>query len=155
MAATRIASGSVPGFEYETIRYGQELLHRVRITGPVTVIERIPVYRLTLEQTKSTAYFCILDNSGRHENILTYEDMQLLDRMVIDAGITHFYGATVTFDPTYSRLVELARSNAEIAGLTAELFATNDPLAAERFILEKIDRHRECRDRGDIRHGPE
>lgn len=142
MAATRIASGSVPSFDYETFRVGREFLHRVRITGPVTVAERIPLYRLTLDLTKSAAYFCILDNSGRHENTLTHADMQLLDRMVLDAGITEFYGATVTFDPTYPRIVKLAQLTTEIVGLTGELIATDDPAEAERFIFAKIDQYR-------------
>jgi hypothetical protein len=146
MAVTKIASGSVPGCEYETYRHGQEFLHRVKITGPVTVTERIPLYRLTLDQTDSTAYFCILDNSGRYDNSLTHADMQLLDRMAINAGISHFYGATVTFDPTYPRIVKLARLNAEIAGLTGELLATGDPTEAEHFILTKIEQYRTQRD---------
>lgn len=142
MAATRIASGSVPGFDYETFRYGQEFLHRVRITGPVTVTERIPVYRQTLDLTESSAYFCILDNSGRYANTLTHEDMQLLDRMVLDAGITEFYGATVTFDPTYPHIVQLAQLNTEIIGLAGELLATEDMTEAEQFIFSKIDQYR-------------
>lgn len=146
MTAAKIASGSVPGFEYETFRYGQEFLHRVRITGPVTVAERIPLYRVTLDLTASSGYFCILDNRGRYENTLTHEDMQLLDRMALDAGITEFYGATVTFDPTYPHIVQLAQMNTEIVGLAGELIATDDPREAERFIFAKIDQYQKQRD---------
>jgi hypothetical protein len=138
MGGTIIASGTLPCFEYVSIRHAEELLHRIKITGAIDLEKRLPLYHRTLDLNPSSNYFCILDNSGGHENKISYKDIQILDDILVAAGIRRFYGATITTDHAYANLVKLAKYNARISKLEGDLLATHDPAAAESFIMEKM-----------------
>lgn len=133
-----IASGQLPSCEFQSIAHGDEILHRIRVTGKIDLERRLPLYHRTLAVNRTSNYFCILDNSGGHENVLSYPDMVILDEILVEGGIRTFYGVTVTHDSSYSGIVKLASYSAEASRLQTELVATNDPAEAERFIQEKL-----------------
>lgn len=134
-----VASGQLPSFEFQSIAYGDEILHRVRVTGKIDLQRRLPIYHRTLAVNRTCNYFCILDNSDGHENALSLSDIVLLDEILIEGGIETFYGVTITRDPGYSGIVRLANCSAEASGLKVELMATDDPAKAEHFIREKLE----------------
>jgi len=133
-----VASGIFPGFEYTSTKYGEEVVHRIKVVGPIDLTRRLPLYRETLAINPSEKYFCTLDNRDRHENKFSYPDIVVLDNLLIEAGIKRFYGATITTDPAYPGLVKLANSNAKMSQLEGEMLATSDPAEAEAFIMAKI-----------------
>jgi hypothetical protein len=134
-----VASGVVPSYEFVTYGYGSEVLHRIKVTGPIDLSRRLPLYRETLAVNPSRSFFCIVDNSGGHENDMTFSDIVVLDDLLIEAGIEFFYGATVTRDQAYSNIVKLANMNVQKIDLDGELLATSDPDEAEKFIMEKLN----------------
>jgi len=138
MDGTVVASGTLPSFIYESVKFGDSVLHRIEVTGPINLAVRIPLYKKTLETAHSSDYFCILDNRAGYENTFSYADMAELDTMLIQAGIRNFYGATVSTDPYYTALVKLAQSNMELSELGGELLATNDYEEAEEFIMARL-----------------
>lgn len=138
MKGTVVASGSLPGFDYVCTRYGREIVHRITVTGQIDVETRLPLYQATLAVNETSNYFCILDNSAGYENSFTYPDIVLLDSLLIEAGIDHFYGATITTDPDYAKLVKLANDSAETTPMETELLAARDLAEAEAFIMEKL-----------------
>ena len=138
MEGVVIAAESLPSFEFQSIRYAGEVVHKVKVTGMINLERRLPLYHRTLAANQSHNFFCILDNSGGHENTLSLQDMVLLDRILIEGGIRNFYGAIITKDPNYEGIVKLASYSAETSGMEVELLATGDPSEAERFILEKL-----------------
>jgi hypothetical protein len=144
MATEIISNMSVPGFEIESWLMKGEVLHRVTVVGPVGLTERVLMYQSTLEVNKSRGnaiYFCVFDNSAKHENVLTYDDLKRIDELIVASGITDFYCATITSDHSYSSVVALADLSQQAANLGGELLATDDPVAAETFILEKMANH--------------
>lgn len=134
-----IASGIFPSFKFSSIQYGKEVVHKIKVTGPIDLEKRLPLYHKTLAVNPSDKYFCILDNSEEYENNFSYPDIVALDNLLIAAGIRCFYGATITKDPAYSNLVKLANHNAKASKLEGELLATGDPAEAERFILKWVN----------------
>ncbi|MEQ8354018.1 MAG: hypothetical protein RH942_00660 [Kiloniellaceae bacterium] len=135
-----VASGTLPSYAYVSVKYAEEVIHRIRVTGAIDLERRLPLYRETLANNPSSNYFCVLDNSEGYENDFSYPDMAVLDRLLVEAGIKHFYGVTVTKDPGYRNLVKLASDHAKLLNLEGDLFATDDLAEAERFIMESIDR---------------
>ncbi|WP_193171073.1 hypothetical protein [Nisaea nitritireducens] len=133
-----IETGSTPGFEFASYRHGPHVLHRIKVVGPIGLKERIPLYHKTLALTPDDTYFCILDNSERHNNSFSFEDIRFLDQMLLDAGIATFYGATITLDAGYRDIVELANANVENVGLNGKLMTTHSPEEAETFIMEML-----------------
>jgi len=144
MASKIISKTSVPGFEVESCLMKGEILHRVKVVGPVSMAQRIPLYQLTLETNRShgkAIYFSILDNSENHENELTYGDLKRLDQMIKASGVTDFYCATITADSAYESVVALAMVNHKAVELGGDLLATRNSADAEAFILDKIAAH--------------
>jgi hypothetical protein len=138
MKGTVVASGSLPGFDYTSTRYGREIVHRIKITGPIDLETRLPLYHATLAVNETNNYFCILDNTAGHENNFSYSDIVLLDELLIESGIDHFYGATVTTDPDYVKLVKLANDSAKATPMKTQLLASRDVAEAEAFVMEKL-----------------
>ena len=138
MEGTLVLSGAIESFKYSSFQYGSEVLHRIKVVGPISLKERIPLYNLTLTVNTSSTYFCILDNTGGYENVLTFDDIKYLDKLIIESGISAFYGATVTKGEGYSSLVNLANANVHSLNLDGELVATDTVSKAEEFIFAKI-----------------
>ena len=137
-----VAAGTLPSFEFRSIKYGGEVLHRIRVTGRIDLERRMPLYHETLANNPSSNYFCILDNSEGHENDLSLSDIMLLDKILVEAGIEKFYGATITPDWNYKGIVKLANFSAEVSKLNAELLSTRNPDEAESFIMGFLEESR-------------
>ena len=133
-----IQNGILPSYRYASYRVGQQILHRIKVTGPIGRAERLPLYAALLKINESDRFFCILDNSANFENIFSIDDIRLMARIVKDAGIVHFYGVTVTPDPAYVGVVRLAEANMEVFELDGELFTTATMKEAEQFIEERM-----------------
>ena len=129
-----VASGELTSAFFRTERLGQEVLHRITVTGPINLKLRIPVYEATLAANPSPNYFCILDNRAGFENVFSYEDIRYLANLLIEAGIRRLYAATVTCDQEYAKLVELANVVVATSLLEGELLATGEIGKAEAFI---------------------
>ncbi len=133
-----VARETLPSYELVSVRHGDEVVHRITVTGPISLERRLPLYEATLAINRSSNYFCILDNSGGHENDLSFRDMQLLDQKLLDGGIRCFYGATITDDKAYAQIVELASATMSALKLTGKILSTGDRATAEQFIAEKL-----------------
>lgn len=96
------------------------------------------MYEQTLALTETHRYFCVLNNMGRHENKFSLDDMRYLDSIMIDSGITEFYGVTISHDPAYTGIIELASASAQSLALKNDLWTTPDPIEAELFIMRKL-----------------
>lgn len=129
-----VASGELSGFRFRTERMGQEVLHRITVTGPINLKLRIPLYKATLAANPSANYFCILDNRAGFENVFAYEDIVYLANLVLQAGIRRLYAATVTNDPEYAKLVELANVVVGTSPLEGALLATGEIAEAEASV---------------------
>ena len=134
----RVGSGEARNFEFTTWLCSGNYFHYTKITGPVGLRDRIELYKLILGLNASDSCYCILDNSGDHENSLSFDDMNVLDKMLVDAGIKKFFGVTVTIDFAYKTLVKLARTNATLHGLDTELYATNSHQEAEDLLCSQF-----------------
>ena len=82
--------------------------------------------------------YCILDNRENHPNTFSLNDIKILDNIVIAAGVKTFYGATITFDKMYEKIVKLANLNINFTGLNGEVMTTDDPVKAEQYIFAKM-----------------
>jgi len=133
-----VATGTFPSLQFVSTQYGAEVVHRITATGPITLKHRLPVYEATLAATPSSNYCCILDNGAGHENDLSFSDLQVLARILVDASIACYYGATITDDVAYPRIVDLASVYMSTTNIRGEILSTADPQAAERFIVEKL-----------------
>lgn len=133
-----VATGTLPSYEFVSARHGVETVHRVKVTGPISLKRRLPLYDATLALTVSSTYFCILDNSGGHENDFPYADIVVFEQKLIDAGIDCFFGATITDDLAYPKIIELVNVSMSARKIGGEVMATEDPETAERFIAEKL-----------------
>ncbi len=133
-----VASGSHPGFDFVTARHGAEVVHRVTVTGPFNLRRRIRMYEETLKANSSAHYFCILDNSAKHENEFAYDDIQMLAEWLSREGVTDIYGVTITNDPGYSKLVQIVTAVLQIVDIGGTVMTTSDPVEAEAFIQEKL-----------------
>lgn len=144
-----IASGSHPGFDFVTARHGAEVVHRVTVTGPFNLRRRIRMYEETLKANRSARYFCILDNSAKHENEFAYDDIQMLAEWLSKEGLRAFYGVTITNDPGYPRLVQIVTAVLQIVDIDGTVMTTSDPTEAEAFIQEKLELVAEMDTRAD------
>lgn len=133
-----VTTGKLPSYEFVSIRYGSEIVHRITVTGPISMKRRLPLYDATLAVNTSSTYFCILDNSGGHENDFTYSDMMLIEQKFIDAGIDCCFGATITDDVAYPKIVELVNLSMSAMKIGGKVMATGDTAEAEQFIVEKL-----------------
>jgi hypothetical protein len=134
-----ISSGSFKSCDYKTKQSGDECLHLIKITGPISREERIPIYEETLKINPSENYFCIVDNSEAHENVLSYDDMKFFGDMLSSAGIKSFYCAVITFDKGHARIGKLTHAIAILKNIRTENLSTTDPQEAEKFIFSKIE----------------
>lgn len=128
----------IPSYQFSSVRAGSEIVHRIRVTGPIDLERRLPLYAATLAANPSSRYFCILDNREGFENDLSFADIKQLDQLLVDAGIECVYGATVTSDKVYQQIVEIANVNVGVAGLRGELVSATDMQVAEQFIADKL-----------------
>jgi hypothetical protein len=133
-----IASGVIGNCEYRSVVLHGDVLHKFKVIGTFGFEQRLEFYKKTLGLSRSSNYFCILDNRNRHENTLTHEEMDYFTRMILNAGVTHFYGVTVTTDRSYAKLVTLANAVSNANGLQAELFTTSSYPEAEKLIIDKM-----------------
>jgi hypothetical protein len=133
-----VASGELSSFRFRTDRLGQEVLHRITVTGPINLKLRIPLYKATLAANPSPNYFCILDNRAGFENVFTYDDIVYLTDFVLEAGIQRIYAATVTGDTEYAKLVELANVVVGTSLLEGALLATGEMAEAEAFVRRQM-----------------
>lgn len=138
MRITLIESGTLESYEYAAYRYDDRHLYRIRVTGPISLKQRLPLYRKILSINTNDTIFCVVDNSAGHENQFTFDDIRYLDDLLLEAGIRYFFGATVTQDAGYSSLVELANTNAKHIQLGGALIAAVSAEEAEDFILSRI-----------------
>jgi hypothetical protein len=54
-----VASETLPGFTFESTMYGDDVVHRIKVTEPIDLEKRVPMYRATIEISSSTNYYCI------------------------------------------------------------------------------------------------
>ncbi len=133
-----VARGTLPSYEFVTVRHGAEVVHWITATGPIALRQRLPLYAATLAANPSSNYFCILDNRGGHENDLSFSDIAILNQILADGGIDCIYGATVTHDRGYPQFVDLMSENLKARDIRGELLSTGDMQAAEDFIADKL-----------------
>ncbi|WP_323795184.1 hypothetical protein [Nisaea sp.] len=138
---TLIESGTMTGFEYASYRVGEEVLHRIKAVGPISIRERLPLYRALTRLNVSGSMFAILDNRQRHENSYSAEDMDEIVAVLKAGGVTAFYGATVTRDPDYDKIGKLTNAHIVVSGLNGRVIVTADPEEAEIFIQEMLSAH--------------
>lgn len=133
-----VASGEMDSYRFRTEREGRDVLHRIVVTGPINRQRRIPLYEATLKATPSSRFFCILDNRAGFENSFALEEMQFFTSMVLKAGITEIYGATITLDQEYPKIVELANIVLAMSPLRGEMLSTGSEKEAEAFIRNRM-----------------
>lgn len=138
-AGKLIFRGAVDSYEFSTFDLAGLRLHDIRIVGPINLETRLPLYRETLRHAIPPDYFCIVDNSAGFENDISYDDIQVLDRYLIDHGIRRFFGATITKDGGYGKIVKLAQANMDQIGLDGAVIKVRTRREAETFITERIE----------------
>ncbi len=136
----KVGSGSLKGIDFSSCLYKNQIIHYLKITSKIGFEERIPMYEATLALNKGPYFFCIFDNSNRLENNLSFDDLMVFNRMILDAGITHYYSASVTFDDQFGSLINLATVTSKSLGLFTEMVIENDVQSAEKFIKDTIDK---------------
>lgn len=143
-----IHRGAMKSYRYTTYLVNGFHFHDIEVVGPIDLETRIPLYRATARHSLPPHYFCIIDNSAGHENIVTLDDLKQLDEILSNAGIRFYYGASITIDPGYHGIVNLAHENLQSLGIKNELIQTYNRGAAEAFIKAKIDAAAAARDAG-------
>ena len=133
-----IARRSMKSYELETCQIGEQRLHQVTVTGPITLSERITLYVEALALNETSDLFCIVDNSAGYADDLRYQDMKFLDEMVANYGIRRFVGATITSDAEHAMVVQVARKTAEESGLECHLLSTGERQIAEEFVRGRL-----------------
>lgn len=134
-----MASGSLPSYDFVSLRHSGEVVHVMTATGPLNLARRIEVYRATLSANPTSNYFCMLDNSGGFENDFSISDIRFLDRMLIEAGVQAVHGITVTRDPGYPKLLELLRQVMPSQGLVANVRLASTLAEAEHLLAGMVD----------------
>lgn len=137
--ANVVFQGAVESYTFTTVRVKGFHLHEIEVVGPIDLRVRIPLYHETLRHSLAPYYFCIIDNSAGHENSVTFDDIKRLDRILIDHGIEHYYGAVITKDQGYQNIIKLAQENLASVGIKSQLVQVKKRAAADVFIREKID----------------
>ncbi|MCC3305492.1 hypothetical protein [Sneathiella sp. HT1-7] len=131
----KIASASFTNIKYETKECCGQYLHVVTQSGSLDREDRAPVYEETLALTKTSNYFCILDNRKAKESLLSMADMSGIGDMLISRGIKRFIYAVVTKDPAYDKIIRLIKAISMTKNLEVEAISTADFATAEKFIL--------------------
>ena len=134
-----ISSESLDGYHLQTFECGNgDILFLVKVTDSIGRKKREILYSRILKINQSNRIFCILDNSDEFENTLTLDDISYFDNLMMRSGITEFYGATITNDPAYGSVVNLANASANLTQLKVELISTATLEEAEAFIKSKL-----------------
>ena len=133
-----IEQGTVESYEYKVIELSGFRYNDTRVIGPINLETRLQLYGRTLPHVIAGRYFGVLDNTAGFENDFSYDAIKQVDRLLVDHGITHYCGATITKDVGYSKLVKLAQTNMETIGLNGDLIRVPNHEAALVFIMEKI-----------------
>jgi len=141
--------GAVESYTFATYRVNGFHLHEIEVVGPIDLRVRIPLYHETLRHSLPPYYFCIIDNSAGHENTVTFDDIRVLDNILIEYGIEYYYGAVITRDLGYPNIIKLAQENLDSVGIESQLVQVQDRLAAEAFINEKLAEAAALRDGKD------
>ena len=119
--------------------YKDYVIDYAKVNAPINKQTRIPIYQLYIANHKNKAVFCVVDNSDGHQNDFSLPDMTYFDHMLIEADITHFYGAIVTGDQSYDKLAKLSVVTSNELGLNTDLITTKNVDDAFDFIKDKID----------------
>lgn len=138
LGGTLIEQGTVASYEYNVIELSGFRYNDTKVIGPINLETRFQLYARTLPHVVAGRYFGILDNRAGFENDFSYDAIKQVDRLLVDNGITHYYGATITKDVGYSKLVKLAQTNMESMGLHGDLIRVPSHAMAVTFMLEKI-----------------
>jgi|GEM_PF-1789909 len=133
-----VTQGTVESYAYGIYERSGFRFSYTRVVGPIDLQTRIQLYRAILPHTIAPNYFGILDNSAGYENDFSLDAIKLLDGMLVDHGIRTYFGATITKDQGYSKIVKLAQTNMDTVGLDGALIRVRDRAAALDFIHEKI-----------------
>ncbi|MDF2366809.1 hypothetical protein [Sneathiella sp.] len=139
MKGRKISSGSFANIDYETREYNGEHIHIMKVMGPINREHRIPFYYQTLENNPSADYFVILDNRRGHEDNFSYDDMQIVADILLDAGIKRIHGAIITREFGYDNILKLARAVAKVKTLESHTEFSENMTDAENFILSRIE----------------
>lgn len=142
-----VAQGSSKSYDFSTFEIDGFRVHDITVTGPINLSTRTPLYVETLKFSVPPHYFCIVDNTQGFENNFTYDDIMQLDRLLFDHGIRFFFGATITRDSGYNKMVKLAQENMGEIGMGGTVIEVPDRASAETFIFSKIDEVATARDR--------
>ncbi len=138
MSGCIVSSGTTPNIDWETTEFSGQFLHRIKITGPIGLEERIPVYRATLDISKPKDYFALVDNRDGHEDTMSYPVMLQLCELFIEAGVKNICTAIITSNERYKDITKLSSAVASLKGLQFENTTTADYAEAEKFILDRI-----------------
>lgn len=138
LGGTLIEQGTVESYEYKVIELNGFRYNDTKVIGPINLETRLHLYGRTLPYVVAGRYFGILDNTDGFENDFSYDAIKQVDRFLVDHGITHYCGATITKDVGYSKLVKLAQTNMETIGLNGSLVRVPSHAMAVAFIQEKI-----------------
>ncbi len=138
LGGTLVTQGSDESYEYGIYERLGFRFSYTRVTGPINLDTRIQLYRAILPHAIAPAYFGVLDNSAGFENDFSLSAIKLLDGMLLDRGIRVYFGATITKDRGYSKIVKLAQTNMETVGLDGALIRVGDRASALDFIHGKI-----------------
>ena len=119
--------------------YKGYVIDYAKVNAPINKKTRMPIYQLYIANQKNKVVFCIVDNSDGYQNDFSLPDMTYFDHMLMEADITHFYGATITSDKSYDKLAKLSVVTSNKLGLNTDLITTNKLDDAFDFIKDKID----------------
>ncbi|MEX0583068.1 MAG: hypothetical protein WD185_05310 [Sneathiella sp.] len=134
-----ISSGTSSNIDWETREISGELLHCIKITGPIGLEERIPVYWATLEINRTKNYFALVDHRHGYEDTMSYEDMLYLCDLLIEAGVTRVHTAIVIAYQGYKNIIKLSGAVGMMKNLEVENKTTTEYSEAEAFILSRIE----------------
>lgn len=137
--ASLVAEGSVESYAFRIFERAGFRFSYTQVVGPINLNTRVQLYRQTLPFVVAGTYFGILDNSEGFENDFCLEAIQFLDTILINRGVRKYFGATITSDGGYSKIVKLAQTNMETVGLEGAVITVPNSAAALDFILGKID----------------
>lgn len=136
---TLVTQGTVESYEYRIFRLAGFCFNDTRVSGPINLQTRLQLYRETLPHVVGGRYFGLLDNSEGFENDFSLDAIRQLDRLLIDRGVRTYFGATVTKDKGYSKIVKLAQTNMETIGLDGAVIKVPDRATALQFICDRIN----------------
>ena len=134
----KVATGSFTNIKYETKECCGEFLHIVTQSGALDKEDRVPGYEETLALTKSSNYFCILDNRKGKESLLSMADMSNFGDMLVSHGIKRFIYAVITKDPGYDKIIKLIKAISTTKELEFEAISTPDFATAEKFVVTQM-----------------